>query len=370
MKISVVILCTLSQPVVGSIYKLPVLISTSKARFSKRIMSLEESFSISNEIMARVPATLRSDVKLNIQDAAELGTGLMAELCIVSTHYDRFKSASSACRVIDIHRRLVKSIEGFENTLDIASVCGDDALAKKFNQLAKEAKQFRSNLWEVKKVIKTKPMTRLVSDCTIQLGVLFSKTDDVEGDLAVIRIGEVAQILCRPIREVLGIVEALVTSFQKLLLLQFQAELQHLNVNRRPRMQSKDAATLDKVAMEARCDFKLSFANSATFGRRLDILLISIAPFLSVIRTRIRASYNERPAVLNAVELFIKHIVLDKQKVYAGLILNGGDIPSEFPVIQTEVNAKREARLIRDFNMRYVSLWHAHAHLQRLQQMV
>ena len=355
------LLSFLAYPVSSSSFKLPLVVAATKARFSGRIPFLEDSIRICNDVMSNIPQKLRSDVRVRIQDAEELTTCLLTELYILSAHHDRFQSAESD--LVELHRKLVISMKAFEDSLSTASRGGDASLAERFEDLTAFVQRLSSPLSDIRKLLKSRRLTLVVGQCVSQMKALFVRVDELEEQLPMTDIEEVVSILSKPMHEVSAIMDGIMKAFRTLMILQFQSELQHVRVRRRPRMKPVNAAAADRVKIDARSEFKVSFSTAVTFGRRLDVLLTCIPSFISVIRKRVALTKCDTELAL--VDRWIEQLMMEKQQSYGDLLVNG-EMPPAFPLLPSRGQSKREIRLIRSFMTRYISVSKAAGYFQQL----
>ena len=336
--------------------KLPLVVAATRVRYTD-LPTLQKTFLAANAVMALVPAELRSGILLEIQDAEERCTAILTELYLLSSNRDRYKLNDSTDELVRVHKSTLVALEMLERSLKTASKTEERSLAKQFEDLALPISRMRSRFSDVRKLIKSKKLTSVVGECISELKSVFNKIDDLEGHLPLTNSAAVVTILARPLKELFQVADGLCMALRKLSLLEFQSEMQHLEIRSRPRVQSLSAFENEKIQAEAKMHFKLSVSTAVAFGRRLDVLIGHIPSFTSVIAKRVTQLYRKKSLEADIVEMWVEHMMADSQQSYVDLLAETA--PSSLPAPSSDSERRGEISLIRNFVTRYVSVCRA-----------
>ena len=331
--------------------ELPLLVAATKARFSNTVPVLDSNIALGTAILSQVPLSLRACELLSIQDAEELCSGMITQLYVLAAHREKFKTSDVESSMLKFHRRLLSALDEYESSVKIGCPVIGKSAAEIQVRIC-EVAAMKSNIADARKLIKSKRSCKALDDCINRMKLLFPTVDKLETVYEERRAGALKHLLCRPLDQVMQNAADLVSAVRKLMVLQFQAEMQHLRILRRPRHYPQDKQGMALAKLVAIREFKISISATIVYGRRLDILLPSLGTFMTFLREKF-AEGRCNDTLSQMIELLYYKFAIPNQEAYLGLVC--GKLPDHFPVTPSILRRQTESAIIQDFIAKYLS---------------
>ena len=290
--------------------KLPLLVAAVKGRYNESA-TLEDAIDHADSLMASLPTSLKASEALRIADGVSCGCVHLSYLL-------------SLCRFRDQYGGVTHEIEAALQASVIALTRMEDAFSKtnvseasvsSLAVVADNLNNARAGLANKRRLLRSKKPSAIVEDCVdawdrlcditltvesaeplSQLGIFSGKQSDI--------LPRIAELMCQ-----------ILSVFQKLRLLQFEAEMRHLSiVQTRP----ITASALETAAREK--TFATSIAVAVAFGRRVDCLGSFLPELISIFRKYLLARYGLESEPVRVFKIAIARFDLGIDWTSVGLV--------------------------------------------------
>ena len=327
--------------------KLPLLIASTKAQFSRSVNTQETSILFGNAATSIIHSNFRSDELVNLQDAEELCSGILTELYVRSCHRDRHKTSNLDASIIACHARLMTALGTYASSVT-AGCRPDKYTCSEVDDLLSELGKIRNSMSDIKRLLRSKGLLHVLREAVSNLHKLFAKVDKSESDFSMKGIAALEIVLAQPIDQSIREASSLISAFKKLMILQFQAEMMHLRILQGDRHFPQDRVGIDLMFVEATIAYKRSFAAGTVFGRRLDLLRHILCNLVGGLRNKFVFRGHNDP-IYQLLDRLVESAA--NQEAYVGLLYT--KLPRTFPLKPNKARREEELALIRSFIARF-----------------